>query len=76
MIFIHQPEKIKEKGINTKSVPKYLKSAGDLYYENLDILRKTNPSAFLKEERKNKLYDEVLKKKKEIKLVTQKNLGF
>ncbi len=59
-----------------KAHPKSLKSAGELYIENINLLKKMNPIAFQNEQRKNQLYDTALKKKRDTKLVGQKNLGF
>lgn len=42
----------------------------------MKLLRNTNPIAFQIEQRRNQLYDMALKKKRDMKLVGQKNLGF
>ncbi len=73
----YKPPVVKEKGILMgKSAPKHLKTAGQLYTEQNKLMRKVNPLAILREEKKNKLYDDVLIKKRETKMITQKNIGF
>ena len=75
---------VKEKGIIIKEFPKSLKSPGQLYVENMTLLKKgninlrtiVNPIAFELEERKMEFDRKVMEKRRQQKLVNQKNLGF
>ncbi len=53
-----------------------LKTEGELYLENLKLLAKVNPIAVEVEKKRIALDHKVLEKKRNDKLLSQKNLGF
>lgn len=70
------PEVEKERGIIRKTQMPKLKDNGELFRENLRILKLSNPHAFALQEKRDE-YDLIqLKKKKQQSLINQQNAGF
>ena len=76
----YKKEIIKEKGLVQKSSDVQLKSNGELFFENLELLKKTNPIAYENQKKKDE-YDfkqlkrqrKKKKKKKKKKMKIKKN---
>ena len=69
----YKKEIIKEKGLVQKSSDVKLKSNGELYFENLELLKKTNPIAYEIQKKKEEYDFKQLKRQREQNRINAKN---
>jgi len=69
----YKKEIIKEKGLVQKSSDVQLKSNGELFFENLELLKKTNPIAYENQKKKDEYDFKQLKRQREQNRINAKN---
>ena len=69
----YKKEIIKEKGLVQKSSDVQLKSNGELFFENLELLKKTNPIAYEMQKKKEEYDFKQLKRQREQNRINAKN---
>ncbi len=69
----YKKEIIKEKGLVQKSSDLKLKSNGELFFENLELLKKTNPIAYEMQKKKEEYDFKQLKRQREQNRINAKN---
>ena len=69
----YKKEIIKEKGLVQKSLDVQLKSNGELFFENLELLKKTNPIAYENQKKKDEYDFKQLKRQREQNRINAKN---